>query len=90
MILKVETLGDASYYINSLPSVISELKREAISVEKLNQILTKQEREFSQIEDLYHAKGKWKGQMKGKYKKEEKDLEKNKEVAVFYEEYEKE
>ncbi len=86
---KLRPWGDASYYINSLPSVISELKREAISVEKLNQILTKQEREFSQIEDLYHAKGKWKGQMKGKYKKEEKDLEKNKEVAVFYEEYEK-
>jgi len=86
---KLRPWGDASHYINSLPAVLSELKREAVSVEKLNEVLAKQEREFSQIEDLYHAKGKWKGQMKGKYKLEEKNLEKNKEVVVFYEEYEK-
>ncbi len=85
---KLRPWGKTSTYVNSLPTVINKLKRENISVEKLKQILSEQEKNFSQIEDLYHTKGKWGGQMKGKYKQEEKNLEKNKEVVIFYEEYE--
>jgi len=84
---KLKPWGDASFYVNSLPSVFSDFKKEFLTVEGLKNKLIEQEGSFFQREDLYHTKGKWKGQMKGEYKKEEKKLEKNKEVAQAYEEY---
>jgi len=81
--------GDASYYVNYLPSAISELKREAMTVDGLKEVLKKEEKDFSQTEDLYHEKGRWAGQMKGDYKKLEKNINKNKELADVYEEYQK-
>ena len=81
--------GDASYYVNYLPSAIGELKREAMTVDRLREVLRKEEKDFSQIEDLYHEKGRWAGQMKGDYKKLEKNINKNKELADVYEEYQK-
>lgn len=86
---KLKPWGDHSFYVNSFPSIFSELKKEAITVDKLKEKLSQQEKSFSQKEDLYHTKGKWKGQMRGKYKKEEKNIERNKEVAQVYEKYQK-
>ena len=44
---------------------------------------------FEQIDDLYHATGRWKGSMKGKYQKQEKVLNKNTELAKLYDAYQK-
>ena len=86
---KLRPWGKVSFYVNSLPAVLGDLKKEGLTAEDLKVKLAEQEKKLSQVEDLYHLKGKWQGRMKEKYKKEEENIKKNKEVAIFYEEYEK-
>lgn len=86
---KLKPYGDLFYYVRPIISEIRNLKRENISPEKLDEIIKKQEKNFSGIEDLYHASGKYVGEMKGKYKDLEKNIEKNKELLFVYKKYEK-
>ncbi len=81
--------GDVYHYVRSIISEINNLKQENIGPEDLIDILKKQEKDFSGIEDLYHEKGKYKGEMKGVYKDLEKNINKNKELQKIYEKYEK-
>ncbi len=81
--------GDTYHYIRSIISEINNLKQENIDPADLAEILKKESENFSQIEDLYHEKGKYAGEMKGKYKDLEKSNEKNKELQKIYTQYEK-
>lgn len=86
---KLKPYGDSLYYVRPIISEIRNLKRENISPEKLTEIIKEQKKNFSVIEDLYHASGKYSGEMKGKYKDLEKSIEKNKELLSVYKKYEK-
>lgn len=86
---KLKPFGDNFFYLNSIRSKISELKRENISPKRLKNLVKKQYDEFKKIDDLYHKKGAHKGKMKGKYIELGKKIEKNKELALIYGLYEK-
>ena len=81
--------GDVYHYVRPIISEIDNYKKENVGPEDLENILKKQEKEFKGLDDLYHDKGKYKGEMKGKYKDLLKSIEKNKELQKIYTKYEK-
>jgi len=90
--LELKTLkpfGDNFYYIHPLRGKISELKREYVTVEKLETLIKKQKKDYNSIEDLIYESGAHKGKIKGKYKDIEKNIAKNEELLIIYREYEK-
>lgn len=85
---KLKPFGDNYFYVNPIRSQISELKRENITPKDFKKLVKEQEDGFKAIDDLYHEKGKYKGEMKGKYKDLLKKIDKNKELMLVYEAYE--
>jgi DNA helicase-2/ATP-dependent DNA helicase PcrA len=84
---ELKPFGDTFYYLRHILSDINTLKREGVDENKFAEIVKKEEKSFELIEDLYHDKGAHKGKMKGEYKLLQKRIEKNKELAVIYSEY---
>jgi DNA helicase-2/ATP-dependent DNA helicase PcrA len=74
--------GDTFFYVKDILSAIGDLKKEGISPEKLSEVLKIQREDFKNIPDLYHEKGKFKGEMKGKYADEIKNMDKLKESVL--------
>ncbi len=85
----LKPFGNNFYFLLPIRTKISELKRENISPENLLQNLAEQEQSVGQADDLYHQKGPHKGKMKAKYKDEYKRIERGRELAYIYEQYEK-
>jgi len=85
----LKPIGEPLHYLRSAISGINDLKKENISPNRFKEVLEIQRVEFQQIEDLYHEKGKYKGEMKGKYKDLQKEITKNEELQFIYEEYQK-
>jgi len=85
----LKPIGEPLHYLRNAISGINDLKKENISPEKFLEVLNIQHSDFEQIEDLYHEKGKYKGEMKGKYKDLQKEIAKNKELQFIYAEYQK-
>ena len=83
----LKPIGEPLHYLRTSISAINDLKKENISPLRFREVLEKQREDFEKIEDLYHEKGKYKGEMKGKYKDLEKEIAKNEELAFIYEEY---
>ncbi|KKQ34747.1 MAG: UvrD/REP helicase [Candidatus Nomurabacteria bacterium GW2011_GWB1_37_5] len=81
--------GDRFLYVKDILSSINELKREGIGPEEFINIVEKEKNNFKQIPDIYHEKGAHKGKMKGEYQKLEKQINKNNELSIIYEAYEK-
>ncbi len=86
----LKPFGDNYYFLTDIRSQISELKREAIDVDKLRKNLISNKEEILSSDDLFHSKGKWKGKMKGKYADAIKRTERGLELADMYEMYEAE
>lgn len=85
----LKPFGDPLYYLRPAISEINNLKKEGVTPEKLKEALQKQKENFEKIEDLYHDKGKYKGEMKGKYQDLKRDIEKNEELVIIYDAYQK-
>lgn len=83
----LKSYGNPLFYVRPCLSMISDLKREDISPEDLKIIIEEQEKEFEEIEDLCHEKGRYKGKMKGDYKKLLEKIEKNKDLHRVYDAY---
>lgn len=81
--------GNIFYYLRPALGAIRTLKRENISPKDFAKLIKQDEKEFKNLPDLYHVKGAHKGKMKGEYIDVEKKIEKNKELLVVYEAYEK-
>jgi len=81
--------GDIFFYVKPALSEIRNLKREAIGTEDFLKLIKKQEKDFEDIPDKVHEKGAHKGKMKGEFIKLKEKIEKNKELLVLYEQYEK-
>jgi len=84
---KLKPFGDTFYFVQAINGAISNLKREGVSVEVFTEMVTRAEKEFKEIEDLYYDSGVHKGKMKGKYRDLEKQIIKNKELAEAYGQY---
>lgn len=81
--------GEPLYYLKDILQSINDLKKEGITPEKLKEAIKKQKKDFENIDDLYHAKGKYKGEMKGIYQTLTKDIEKMDEFLLVFEIYQK-
>lgn len=79
--------GNPGYYVKPLIHTISDLKRENISPEKLNELNNSSERALLEIE-RFHTKGAHKGKQRGEYTDKEKAIEKNKALLTVYRRYE--
>nr|MBP6912930.1 UvrD-helicase domain-containing protein [Candidatus Paceibacterota bacterium] len=79
--------GDKYFYVYSILSAIGELKREGFKPDDFVNLLNKVEAEFLARPDLYHEKGTHSGKMKGEHKDTLRLIEKNKELAQIYTQY---
>src|SRR5680860_565085 len=84
---KLTTFSDPFYYLKSARSAIGQLKQEGLSPDKFKIEMTKLEKEFEQIEDIYSTKKGYEGKLKTKYQAELKRIEKNKELVLVYRAY---
>lgn len=84
---RLKPFGDIFYYLKTIKSKISELKREGVSVDEFDAIVEKAQKDFDAIDDLYHEKGAHAGKMKGKYTDLQKQIEKNQDLSVIYRMY---
>jgi len=90
-VLSLEILrpfGDRFLYIRDILSSINELKREGVTPEEFEKVVTKEKKNFGEIPDLYYERGAYQGKMKGEYQKLEKQIKKNTELAIIYTAYE--
>lgn len=80
-------IGDPTYYVPRVKSIISDLKREYVRPDDLAKIISQQEDFLNGIEKI-HQKGAHKGKVRGEYTKQEKVVGKNKELLFVYRRYE--
>lgn len=85
----LKPFGDPLYYLKDILGVINDLKKEGVSEEKLEEVTKKEQNDFGARDDLYHEKGKYKGEMKGKYQEAKKNIEKTKEFLIIFKAYQK-
>lgn len=85
----LKPFGDQLYYLKPSLTGISNLKKEGVSPEDLAKAIEIWQQNFDQVEDLYHEKGKYKGEMKGKYRDWQKNISKTRELLIIYQTYQK-
>jgi DNA helicase-2/ATP-dependent DNA helicase PcrA len=82
--------GAPLLYLKPISHTIDTLKREDVSPDRLQEIAAQQESALMSSEDLYHDKGRYKGQMKGVYADQLKQTAKLRELAQLYRQYQDE
>lgn len=85
----IKPFGNIFYYVRPALGAIRSLKRENVDPKVFLKSIKAEEKTLMGVDDLYHEKGKYKGEMKGVYKTALKKIEKNKELVKVYELYEK-
>jgi len=85
----IKPFGNIFYYVRPALGAIRSLKRENVNPKEFLKAIKSEEKTLMSVDDLYHEKGKYKGEMKGAYKTALKKIEKNKELVTVYELYEK-
>ncbi|MBU1031488.1 ATP-dependent helicase [Patescibacteria group bacterium] len=88
-LLVLKPFGEPFYFLKDILQSINDLKKEGITPDRLKEAIGKQEDYFTKIKDLYHEKGKYRGEMKGQYQTLKKDTEKTKEFLQVFENYQK-
>ena len=84
---QLRPLGDPSYYVTPILRIISQLKQEYITPDRLASLLETQATALLDVEQ-FHQKGAHKGKVRGEYATLEKSLEKNRELLFVYRQYE--
>jgi len=79
--------GNPEYYVKPLMGMLSDLKREYITPDKLASLIAEQEKALLEIEQ-FHIKGAHKGKERGEYKDAQKSIEKNNALLQVYRLYE--
>ncbi len=87
---RLKPFGDPFYYLHSIRSAVSKLKRENIDSNEARARVKKEKEEYAGIADLRYESGPHKGAMRGKYRNLEKQIEKDEELALVYKRYEEE
>ena len=80
-------LGNHTYYVPYLLSILSHLKQEYVTPDDLGSIIARQEELLSQTEQI-HQKGAHKGKVRGEYTALAKTIAKNRELEHVYRRYE--
>ncbi len=75
-------------YVKDIIGAMSTLKREYVHPDTFQQRIRDEEAAFTARDDLYHEKGAHKGKMKTEHQRTLKFIERNKELADIYEQYE--
>ena len=86
-IKKLRPMNNPTYYVQSIISIIGELKKEYITPDTFAEIIAGQEEELGSIEQ-YHLKGAHKGKVRSEYTKKEESIIKNRELLYVYRQYE--
>lgn len=84
---EIRPIARPQAYISDIRSAIQDLKKERITPEQLSNAIDQHKESFDQIEDRYHEKGRYKGQMKAMYKKEANQILRNCELLQLYTTY---
>jgi DNA helicase-2/ATP-dependent DNA helicase PcrA len=84
----IKPFGAPYFYVKSLLHTISDLKRDNISPVAFKKALEKEEKDILGGEEIYHEKGKYKGEMKSVYKTVLRSNKKNRELGTVYKMYE--
>lgn len=79
--------GNPSYYVKPLQHIISDLKQENVTPDRLSELVDEQERSLQEVEQ-YHTKGAHQGKVRGEYRDLETAITKNRELCAFYRQYE--
>lgn len=85
----LKPFGDQLYYLKPSISEINNLKKEGVAPDDLETALQKWQDDFDAREDLYHEKGKYRGEMKAQYRDMQKDILKTRELLILYQQYQK-
>lgn len=83
----IKPFGDPLYYVRKILDAINDLKKEGITPEKFKESVDESQKDWDATPDLYHDKGRYKGDMKGKYADQKKYIDKNLELQKMYELY---
>lgn len=78
--------GDPLYYVKKIPGAIADLKKEYVTPDELSRRLAELEAKLAD-QPKFHEKGAHKGKVRGDYAKEEKRIEKLRELAQVYRQY---
>ncbi|MBX4189211.1 ATP-dependent helicase [Candidatus Parcubacteria bacterium] len=84
----IKPFGAPYFYVKSILHTISDLKRDALTPKDFIKVLDKEEKDILAHEDVYHEKGKYKGEMKSAYKTVLRSNKKNRELVAVYKMYE--
>lgn len=79
--------GEPLYYLKDILALINDLKKEGVLPDDLKKAIENQKKDFKSVDDLYHEKGIYKGQMKGKYQDLEKAILKQGEFLQVFAAY---
>lgn len=79
---------DPYYFAKQVLNTVLKLKQEAWSVEEFKNLIIQKEEEFENAEDKFYEKGAHKGKIKKLYRELQTQIEKNKDIAWFYQQYE--
>lgn len=82
--------GDPLLYVRPALAALNTLKREGVTVAEFKKILNQARGDLDNTPGLIHEKGPHQGKLKGEYQKRYRELDKNDELALVYEAYEKE
>lgn len=80
--------GDPLYYHPAAKNAIQTLKRENVTPAVLRERIAASEKEFEEIPDKHHTKGKYEGKLKGDYESLQKKIAKTRDLLAVYELYE--
>ncbi|MCL5006985.1 MAG: ATP-dependent helicase [Patescibacteria group bacterium] len=86
---KLKPLANKYVYVSGIKKAITDLKNDNCGPDGLVKIIEEETARIRNTPDLYHESGKYRGLMKAKYQSELDRLDKNSELALVYEEYEK-
>jgi DNA helicase II / ATP-dependent DNA helicase PcrA len=83
----IKPFGDKFHYLKPALAAINSLKREGVTPEEFQKIITKERETLERRDDLYHQKGRYVGQLKGEHKDQFKRLDKLAELGGVYQAY---
>jgi DNA helicase-2/ATP-dependent DNA helicase PcrA len=83
----IRTLKSPYHNLGKIKSIISKLKQEYVTPDRLANIVIEQEKALTDIEQ-FHEKGAHKGKERSEYRDALKDIDKNRELLLVYRQYE--
>ncbi|MEK7513136.1 MAG: UvrD-helicase domain-containing protein, partial [Patescibacteria group bacterium] len=88
-LVELKPFGDPFYYLRSIAARINTLKREGVDAGRFQEIVKEERKAFDALPEKLHGNGAHAGNMKGEFRRLLRKIEKNRELALVYAEYER-